>query len=471
MSLSSALSVALTGLQISTAQLQITSNNISNAQTAGYTDKTTNITSLSLGNDAAGAQITGFSRATNSGLTTSYNNATSESSYYSTQNSYLSQIQQILDSTDNPPALSNAVSQFQSAWTQYAAAPEDGAQQQAVIQAGENLASQIATAQAAVTKLNNQVTSDTLNTVNQLNNDLSQIANLNQQIAAAGPGTQSGVNLADQRDTLVNSVASITNITIMQRSNGQVALYTPSGSPLVDGSAQVFSYNGQTITSSSGQDVTNILTGGSLQAEVQFVANGSPATASTSPGVEVIRKLNSQLQALTTALTTTSGSPTSFEAAYDGATTGTGELANQFFTVNTVGGVIDPSSLKINASLLNGTATLKQASGTAVNTALTATRSFSAAGLTTTSGTYVDLVNGILSGFQAAANTVSTQSTTATQQQTYYKQSLTNATGVNVDNELVNLTTLQNSYAASAHVISTINQMLQELEAAVTGTA
>ena len=454
---------ALTGLQVNPAQLQVAANNISNAQNPGFTEKSASISSLSLGNDAGGVEITGFTRATNAGLTNSYNAATGDASYYSTQSNYLAQVQTILNSSGNPPALSDAYAQFQSAWTQFAAAPEDPAQQQSVIQAANNLASQIKTAAQAVQKLGLQVTSDTTATVTSLNNDLQQVAALNQQIATAGSGTQSAVNLEDQRDTLINNIAAITNVTVLPRNAGQIALYTPNGQLLLDGTPQTFTYNGSTVVSSGGQDVTNVLTGGSLQAELQFNFNGSPAAASTLPGSEVIRKLNSQLTELASALTdATSGSPATFANAYNNATTGSGELASNFFTVTLNSGVPDPTTLAVNANLLNGTNTIKEASGAVVPDALAAARNFTADGLTVTSGTYGTLVSDILAGFQQAANTVKGQSTTATQQQGFYQQSLSNATGVNVDNELV-VTTLQNSYAASAHVISTINQMLQEL--------
>ena len=49
MSLSSALSVALSGLSVSTAQLQLAASNIANAQTAGYTEKTTTTAAVILG--------------------------------------------------------------------------------------------------------------------------------------------------------------------------------------------------------------------------------------------------------------------------------------------------------------------------------------------------------------------------------------------------------------------------------------
>jgi flagellar hook-associated protein 1 FlgK len=167
------------------------------------------------------------------------------------------------------------------------------------------------------------------------------------------------------------------------------------------------------------------------------------------------------LQTLTNALTTDStGPPQTFADAYNTATTGTGELASNFFTTDGSG---DPSSLTVNSNLTSGNMTLKQASAEPTAAAMSANFSFSASALNVT-GTYVDLTTAILSGFQEAANTVATQNTAAAQQKTYYQQALTSATGVNVDSELVNLTTLQNSYAASAHVITTINAMLADLE-------
>ena len=73
------------------------------------------------------------------------------------------------------------------------------------------------------------------------------------------------------------------------------------------------------------------------------------------------------------------------------------------------------------------------------------------------------LTSTILSNFQEAASTISALNTTASGQQSYLQQSLSNTTGVNVDTETVSLATLQNTYAASAHVISVINNMFATL--------
>lgn len=463
-SLTAALSIALSGLQTSTARLQVAANNVSNASQEGYTKKSAIVAAVINGGEASGVNITGFTRASDKGLTASYNASTSDASFYGTQNSYLKQVQTILDSTSDNPALSNAVAKFQSAWTEYSTSPESASQQQAVLQAGSTLVSQIQNISTGIVNLGRQVVTDTGNTVSSLNSYLSQIADLNEQVSSAGPNGSGTGDLQDSRDLLINKVAAITTVRVVERTNGTIALYTPQGVPLVDISAQTFTYNGSTITSTSGRDVTNDLRGGSLEAQLKFVYDGSPSAASTSPANEVIRKLNSQLTALANAFTSTTGSPTTFAAAYNNATTKSGELASNFFTFSTdSSGNTIPSSLAVNANLLNGTSKIKQASGTTVNASFTAVRSFTADGLGTITGTYAELSTGILSNFQQAASNINSFSTTATAQQSYYKENLSNATGVNIDNELVQLTTLQNSYAASAHVMTTINELFKTL--------
>jgi flagellar hook-associated protein 1 FlgK len=458
MSLSSALSIALSGLQVSSAQLQLASNNIANAQTAGYTEKSASITPLSLGDTGAGVSIGSYNRSTSTILTQSYNTATTSAGYLNTQNGYMGQVQSILNSNASNPGLSAALAQFSSAWTQLQSEPEDTTQQQTVIQAGQALANQISSVASQVNTLDSQIVSDTNSTITELNNDINTVYQLNQQMTVAISNNQPTGNIEDARDQAINQIAAITNVTVLQRANGQVALYTSSGSPLLDGIPSAFTYNGTDVLSGSGQTVTNDLTGGSLQAELQFRATAS--TPSTANGVNVIQKLNAQLKTLTSAFTTNSaGPPQTFANAFNP----TNVADENFFTIDSGG---DPGSLTVNPDLVDGTISIDTDNVTNVASSFASTFNFnsSSSGLSSVgNATYAQLGTTILSNFQAAANAISTQSTTATQQQTYYQQSLANATGVNVDNELVNLTTYQNSYAASAHVISTIAQMYNDL--------
>ncbi len=225
------------------------------------------------------------------------------------------------------------------------------------------------------------------------------------------------------------------------------------------------------------------MAGGSLQAELQFRDSSASGAASTIPGVGVIAKLQSQLSKLVDAFTNSSGNtPSAFATAYTnavtastatGATQNGDAVASSFFTVssNTGTGVPDPGSFQVNPNLINSTDVLPQTRHAGRSPA-----SFNAHGClarlracTAPSATYATLGHRLsLSSFQQSANTISAQSTTATSQQTFYQQTLANATGVNMDTELANLVNYQNSYAAAAHVITTVNQMMTDLLSSVT---
>jgi flagellar hook-associated protein 1 FlgK len=475
MSLSAALSVALSGLQASTTAAQIISGNISNAKTTGYTEKTVNLSQQTTGNQLGGVVVSGYSRVSDTVLQSTYNDATSNSSYLSTQNGYMSQVQSVLDSSSNPPALSSAVANFQSAWTQFSAAPESATQQQAVIAAGQTLASTISNISTAATSLQSQVQTDLNTTISSLNTSLAQVQTLNVQIASALANSQPTGDLQDQRDVAINAVAAITNVQIMQRSNGQIALYTPGGTALVDGQAQVFSLSssGSSIVNAVGADVSSELTGGKLQAQTDFLST----TNTSGNGAGVVTKLQSQLQNLANMFVSTATG--SFASTYNNATTNTGEQGTSFFTASTASnGLPDLSSFAVNSSLVSGATSVKQAAASGISNTFTATNlaidttttpasttsTFSATGLIVKNQTFAGISNSILSGFQQAANTIQNSSATATTQQTYYQNALSAETGVNTDTELVNLTNWQNSYAASAHVISTIQSMFKTLE-------
>lgn len=481
--LTQALSIALSGLQTSSALISLASNNISNASTAGYTDKTADVTSVDFGASFGGTQIASYGRATNDALTTNYNTATSAASYTGTQNTYMTQIQTILDSTSSNPTLSSDIANFSSAWNQYASSPESNVAQQGVITAGQTLANDIQSASASVGTLVSQVQGDISNNVSSLNADLKQIASVNTSIQdATTTGLPTG-DLQDQLGTLVNQVSNYMNVSVQSRANGQIALFTPSGQLLVDSAApQTFSWNGTAITDTNGTNVTGSFTGGSLQAATDFISNSTAATASSTPGVGVIGKFNAQMSTLINSLTsatipTTLGGTTSvnnsFANTYSaavtastavGATQAGDPVASSFFTVtNGTNGQPDPSTFNVNTGLTASTSDLPQSSVQAIANSFNAVGNYTASGLSAQGVTYAGLTSGILSSFQQTANIISSQSTTATSQQTYYQQSLSNATGVNIDTELANLVAYQNSYAASAHVISTVNQMLTTL--------
>lgn len=481
MSLSGALSVALSGLQASSAAVQVVSGNITNSQTEGYTSKSLTLSTIMTGAGQGGIQISGYTRATNSVLAATLNKATSNSSYLGTQSNYLSQVQAILDSTSTPPALSSNLSEFQAAWTQYASTPNDTTLRANVLASAEVLTQTINNIAEEISELDFMVKTELSTAVSSMNEALKQLQTLNTQIATALAGNQSAVDLQDKRDQVVTQIASYTTVKVMERSNGQIALYTTSGTALLDGEAQAFSVSadGRSILNASGSDVTSSLSGGSLQAQTAFLST----TVTAANGVAVTTKLKSQLQNYVNMFIATTSGGGSFADIYNAALAEAGELETSFFVASIdPDGLPDLSSFSVNPDLVAGNAFIKAASATGVSElfddidiaiatvdegggsfSYSTGNSFSSEGLSLMNQTFSGIAVAILSGFQQAANTMNTQYETAAAQQSYYKSALSGQTGVNTDSELINLTTWQNSYAASAHVISTIQRMMDIL--------
>ncbi len=325
MSLFNSLSISLSGLQALTTQMQVVANNIANASNEGYTHKKAVTQAVTLGQEGGGTSVQGFTRASNDALATTLCIALSDMGLRGAQNKYLEQVQSILGATDstNPP-LSAIMGDFAAAWRQLAASPENNVNQRQVLQAGTNLVSTVKNIMSSIESLDLQCRNDINNTLADLNKDLSTIADLNKKIAL---GESAGVNvgsLEDQRDLLVQKIAGVMNITVMNRPQGQIAIYTPGGYMLLDGDPQRFSYDGTNVSSirDPSLPLNFALTGGKLQALINFRAEQTPA--SMDPATNVIQKLRSQMDVIVKAFTeSTVGPPASFANAYNGIASAT----------------------------------------------------------------------------------------------------------------------------------------------------
>lgn len=324
MSLFTSLNVSLSSLLTLTSQMQVISNNIANATTEGYTTKSITTTSVTLGNGGGGTQITGYTRAEDESLFNTLLTALSETGLRSTQNTYMSQLADVLgiDNTDDP-ALTAAMTNFETAWTALEASPEDTVCQQEVIDAATSLVSTIKSISSSLDSLDLQCSEDISSTLSDLNSALQNVADLNSKIASGYSSGSDVTSLEDQRDIYLKEIAGYLDITTMTRDDGQIAIYTDGGYCLLDGDAASFSYDGTTITNdddSSRKSLNYVLIGGSLEALVSFRSTSS--TASTDDGTNVIQKIRSQLDTIVSALTSTATSDT-FASTYNGVASAT----------------------------------------------------------------------------------------------------------------------------------------------------
>ena len=152
-------------------------------------------------------------------------------------------------------------------------------------------------------------------------------------------------------------------------------------------------------------------------------------------------------------------------ASIDGTASST--QSNSFFVAEAGTTPLDVSrtNLALATSLNNRSESLKVENGTEIVQAMnSSSRSLVGSGLTTSNTDYTGLSNGILTSLSLNAYRATNNAEESEILRAGLEQSLRDDLGVDIDEELANLTVLQNAYAATARVIDTISQMFVALE-------
>lgn len=138
------------------------------------------------------------------------------------------------------------------------------------------------------------------------------------------------------------------------------------------------------------------------------------------------------------------------------------ELNQAFFTGT------DRYTFQVNQSLLDGTQQLKKNSAASTVTALTAAdRNFISAGLVLTNVSYKGMAVGLIGASLVNAKTIQDAGKFNTDSLNLTEQRYQSDVGVNLDEEIANLQVLQNSYAASARLLTVVQDLFDQLQAAV----
>ncbi|MGA3068667.1 MAG: flagellar hook-associated protein FlgK [Terracidiphilus sp.] len=455
-SLSSSLSIAVQSLNAASGSLQATNNNIANANTPGYTREVpilAEMAPVSNGNFSAGTgvDLEGYQSVRDELLQTQIEQETQAQSGANAQLASLQQIQPTF--TTSTQDIGTEMSALFSSISSLSTDPTNSTSQEAVLTAGQNLATAFNTASSTLTAqqtgLNAQVSQD----VSQINQLAQQIAALNPQIAQLKGSVQDGGTLQDQQDQLVLQLSALTSVSVTQGDDGET-LTTGNGTPLVVGS-QPFAL--QTATGSDGMtrvldqngtDITSSLTGGDLGGTIQ-------TRDTTIPGL--LSQLDTLANQFGAAFNTTQA------MGYDQ----NGNKGGEFFTLPaTPAPTIPPAAdlypgaaANIKMAITDPTQIAASSVGTAIDNLNLA--KFSAISTTsivsgqTPGNAYASIVYQVGS-LTSNANAESTATTASLAQ---LNNQLSSASGVSIDEESANLITYQQAYEAAARVVTTIQAL------------
>jgi flagellar hook-associated protein 1 len=489
MNLTAALESARSSLMTSGIQSSVISRNIAGATATGYSRKLTVLDN----HPGAGVYVAAIQRAASSGLYTNVLTATSSSTK---QSAIYDGLQKIAASTVDDPELDQSptaqLNALKKALQQYANAPDNTTLAQAAVASAKDMATALNQATQTVQSVREGADADMNTSVQNINQLLSQFQSVNTAIVK---GTISGDDVTDyldQRDSIVSKLSQELGVTMSIRPNGDAALYADSGVVLFDKTARAVSFS-----------PTNAYTAGTTGNAVYI--DGVPVTGANSvmplksgklAGLAELRDnatvtYQSQLDEVARGLVDAFKEVDQSGAAlpdvpglftYPGApampasatvSVGLAGLISVAASVDPVQGG-NPNLLRDGAISGNAAYQYNTAGNAGYSTRLQqlignmdASQPFDATTQGKPNGSLIDFASSSTSWIE---NQRKTADSNVTYQKTLLDRStaaLSNVSGVNMDDEMSLMLQVERTYSASSKIISTVDEMLQSLLAAV----
>jgi len=231
--MSSAFAIGISALQVSQQLIDLTGQNIANADTPGYHRQVASLAGIETGNNiGAGVTITGINRQVSSPLETALLNNTYESQDVTAQLTNLQQLQAYV--APGSGGIDTQLSSFFNDVQQLAAQPNSQAQRSVVLNDAANLAAGLNSVSNQVQQTSNSIDTTLGNVVDNINKDSQQIAALNGQIETATAAGQQPNDLLDQRDQLISNLAQLIDVRVIPTNFNQVNVLA-AGAPIVAG--------------------------------------------------------------------------------------------------------------------------------------------------------------------------------------------------------------------------------------------
>ncbi|MEM5494497.1 flagellar hook-associated protein FlgK [Hoeflea sp. AS16] len=482
MSLTSALSTAQSSLSNYATQTSVISRNISNASNPDYVRRDAVLT-----NSTIGAQGVSIQRAQDMALFVRSITDTSTSSAQETLLTGLSDLKNILGGNDYETSPAVLIATMRDTLATYAAKPGEATLAQMAIADAVTVANGLQDASKSVQSVRYEADKAIGEQVQKLNELLARFETTNNKVYS---GTQTGKDVSadlDERDSLIKQISSIIGVTQVTRSGNDMALYTSDGVTLFETVARPVEFETSSGFSASlvGKQVfidgvplaagqgANTTGRGSLQSLIQIRDDYAPSMQDHLD--EIARGL---VVAFAESDQTASALPDQ-----TGLFTWSGGPAVP------VGATIIPgiaSSIKVNPALiqsLGGDPNLLRDGG--INGAAYSSNPSGASGFSTLLDAHVqaldepvafDAAAGIstsasILGFAAESigwlelNRSDAESAAEAREASRFRsvEAFSNITSVSLDEEMSILLELEQSYKASARLITAVDEMLQAL--------
>jgi flagellar hook-associated protein 1 FlgK len=479
MSISSAFSNATSGLAASARMAEVVSSNVSNALTDGYGRRQVDLSSAHLGGKGAGVQIDGITRLSDRGLLADRRIADADVARSEVGANALQILSRDFGDVGDSAGLGGRLAAFEQSLISAASDPASELRLGEVVNRLEDLTGTLRSNAKSVQAERESADLAIANDVETLNSSLELVRKLNVDIQVnSGSGRDSSA-LVDARQIAIDKIAAIVPIRELDRPNGQVSLMTTSGAVLLDGSAATLSFDRSPVITSEMSFESGGLSGISINGESVDLSNGFGRLAGGSLSaafdlrdntlVEVQSGLDDIARDLITRFEDPSVDPT-LSTGSAGLLTDNGSPFDDTELVGlserlTINVAVDPSNGGLLSRLRDGMEA--SASGPVGNSVQLNAWANALSSQVSTVGTSVAQTSaGKIADFGAQLDVMRVTAEESlgfenARWETFKSAEL--ATGVDTDQELQQLLRVEQSFAANARVMQTIDTLMKRL--------
>ena len=457
-SLFNLLNIGAQGLSTHARGVQIASNNATNVNTPGYARRSAELEPLSsTPGMSGGVRLRDTRRVVDPWIEGRTLAGLSEQGASRAQSESL----QVFDAifAEESGSIGNSLDAFQSALTQWSAQPGDLPSRRVVLAQAEQVGRSFAWAAESLDSARAQINGKLEAGVASVNDRLTRIASLGNEIVKAELGGNEASDLRDQRDQLLREVAKEVPLTVLQEADGRVQILLAGSRPLVspDGSVNALKASRDPATNDVRLSINAAGVDVDIGAELQSGNLGGLLQARDGG----LTRVQSRLDQLAADFANTYNSQHSAGVGLDGVSgrnlfeplTATQGAAKGLRLSADVAG--DPNRL---AGALDATRLPGDNRGALAMRALVDART-AQGGTLTLNASYASLMSEAGSTLQVA-KVQDEQRSAAVDQLEALRQSVS---GVSTDEEMVSLMKFQRAYEASLRVVQTADQMLAEL--------
>ena len=236
MSLSNALSNAVSGIVAASRGTEVVSTNLANALTPGFARRELQLSPRPYVSAGGGVHVDGVSRIVRTSVLAQNRIAAGETARTTTLAEFHKSVSDSMGVPGESRAMTTLVANFDAALVTAAARPDNETNLGRVVATASQLAQKFNTLGAEIQNARTQADRAISADVQILNDGLKRIAELNRKITVQLSAGNDATALQDARQATIDEIARIVPLQEVPREGGRIALFTMQGGVLLDGS-------------------------------------------------------------------------------------------------------------------------------------------------------------------------------------------------------------------------------------------